>query len=222
MDFLLATFDKEQQQIEELDDDQQDTAVLYIYCNYKERLMQTPVNMIAGLLSQLIRYQRLIPEPLKRQYELFQKRGIRPDLNDLTSILQDQLKLYSRAFIVVDALDEYSDQDAAREAMINVLRKLQENSNLMVTSRSLPSIIEKFATATQMEIRAQEVDLRIYLKNEVNWLAPCVKKKTELKELVVDSIVEAVDGMFLLAQLYVCPSHKHRFSIDKITKHPPG
>lgn len=208
--------------MEESDDDQQDTAVLYIYCNYKERLMQTPINMIAGLLSQLIRYQRLIPEPLRRHYDRFQKRGVRPSLNDLSVVLQDQLKFCSRAFIVVDALDEYSDQDAARETIINVLRKLQENANLMVTSRSLPSIIEKFATATQMEIRAQEVDLRIYLENEVNWLAPCVKKKTELKELVIDSIVEAVDGMFLLAQLYVSSFSIHCFSIDKIAEHLPG
>lgn len=121
VDFLLATSNNEQQQIEESDEDQSDAVVLYTYCNYKERLMQTPINMIAGLLSQLIRHQRLIPEPLRRLYERFQKRGIRPDLNDLSSVLQDQLKLCSRAFIVVDALDEYSDQDTARETMINVL-----------------------------------------------------------------------------------------------------
>ncbi len=217
MDFLLATFDNEQQQIGESGEDQRDTAVLYIYCNYKERLMQTPINMIASVLSQLVRYQRFIPQPLRRHYDRYQKTGVRPDLNDLSSVLQDQLKLCSRAFIVVDALDEYSDMDAARETMVNVLRKLQESANLMVTSRSLPSIIEKFRTAIQIEIWAQEVDLRIYLEDEINSLAPCVRKKTDLKELVIDSIVEAVDGMFLLAQLYVCPYSNHSFAVENST-----
>lgn len=73
-----------------------------------------------------------------------------------------------------------------------------------------------------MEIRAQEVDLRIYLENEVNMLAPCVKKKTELKKLVIDSIVEAVDGMFLLAQLYVCPSYNRVCLIEKTAEHLSG
>ena len=118
-------------------------------------------------------------------------------------MLQEQLTLCSRAFIVVDALDEYSDRDAAREDIITVLRNLQTCANLMVTSRKLPSITESFANATQIEIRAQEADLRIYLEHEIDLLAPCVKRKAELKELVIESIVDAVDGMFLLAQLYV-------------------
>ena len=204
MDFLLATSEKEQYQVDKSDDDQQSSAALCVYCNYKERLLQTPVNMIGGLLSQLIRYKRLIPKMLRSHYDRFQKTRAHPNLDDLSLILQEQLKLCTRAFILVDALDEYSDRNAARESMINMLLKLQENANPMVTSRSLPSITEKFATATQLEIRAQEADLRIYLEHEVSMLAPCVRKKQDLKELVIGSIVEAVDGMFLLAQLYVC------------------
>ena len=217
MDFLLAAFDQEQQQLKKLDDDRQDTVVLYIYCNYKERLMQTPVNMIGSLLVQLIRYKRLIPKTLTRHYDRFHKTGARPDLTELSSVLQEQLELCARAFIVADAIDEYSDKDAAREIMINMLRKLQENANLIITSRHLPSITEQFASATQIEIRAQEADLRIYLEDEVNSLAPCVRRKTELRELVVGSIVEAVDGMFLLAQLYVRP-YRSLLHTNKIAK----
>ena len=205
MDFLFATFDQEQQHFEESADNQHSSAVLYVYCNYKERLQQTPVNIIGGLLSQLVRYNRLIPQQLRRLYDRFQKEGARPGLNELSPVLQEQLQLCARAYIVVDALDEYSDRDAARENMVDILLKLQEYANLLVTSRDLPSITEKFTTAPRIEIRAQETDLRIYLEIEVNSLAPCVKKKAELKELVISSIVEAVDGMFLLAQLYVCP-----------------
>ena len=205
MDFLFATFDQEQQHVENPADDQQIPAVLYIYCNYKECLLQTPVNIIGGLLSQLIRYNRLIPQQLRRYYDRFQRNGARPDLNELSSVLLEQLQICARAYIIVDALDEYSDRDAARKSIIDVLLKLQEYANLMVTSRDLPSITEKFKSAPRIEIRAQEIDLRNYLEIEANSLAPCVKRKTELKELVISSIIEAVDGMFLLAQLYVCP-----------------
>jgi len=205
LDFLLATFDKEQHQIDMSNDNQQNSAVFYIYCNYKERLLQTPVNMIGGLLSHLIWYMRLVPTTLRRHYDRFKKTGARPDLNDLSSTLHEQLELCTRAFILEDALDEYSDRDAARESIINMLLKLQDNANLMVASRSLPSIAEKFATVSQIEIRAQEADLRIYLEDEVSMLAPCVRKNQELQELVViGSIVEAVDSIFLLAQPYVC------------------
>ena len=205
VDFLFVAFDKEQQHIENSADVQQSSAVLYGYCDYKERLLQTPVNMIGGLLSQLIRYNRLIPQPLRRCYDRFQKTGARPDLNELSSILQKQLQLCAEAYIIVDALDEYSDRDSARENIIEALLKLQGFAYLMVTSRDLPSITEKFIAVPRIDIRAQETDLRIYLEIEANSLAPCVKKKAELKELVISSIVEAVDGMFLLAQLYVCP-----------------
>ena len=202
VDHLFESFNQIPPQGEKADP-QQDTAVLYIYCNYKERVVQTPVNIVASLLAQLIRYMSIIPKDLREYYDQFQKIGLRPDLKDLSSVLQDQLKTCSRAFIIVDALDEYSDRDAARAVVTAVLLNLQKHANLMVTSRKLPSITDTFVMATQVEIRAQEADLRIYLDEEVGLLAPCVRRKSELKALVIESIVTAVDGMFLLAQLYV-------------------
>ncbi|KAG6995821.1 hypothetical protein G7Y79_00041g077730 [Physcia stellaris] len=73
----------------------------------------------------------------------------------------------------------------------------------MLTSRPAVTVPDHFPKARHSEIRAREADVRRYVKSQIPMLAKCVRMKVELQKLIEDTIAEAVEGMFLLARLYV-------------------
>ncbi|KAH6707955.1 ankyrin repeat-containing domain protein [Leptodontidium sp. MPI-SDFR-AT-0119] len=148
--------------------------------------------LLAAALKQLVHGRPDIAGPVTRIYENYQKHNTRPSLNKIFKTLQSTYLAYSTVYLVVDTLDECSDHDGARTRLINRLRELQTTTSvrLMFTSRFIPEIEEKFAFDPVLNIRASDLDLRRYIAGQVS-------------RLLKYSITEAVNGMFLLAQLYV-------------------
>ena len=174
-----------------------DTAVVYIYCNYKMQIEQTPVNLVAGLLKQLLQHQDIVFDDVKGLYTRHLKKGTRPTLDEVFEMLQLEMHRYSQVFMVVDALDECSIENQVRQNLLSKLFTLQTSHNvsLMVTSRSIPEITQEFQDSLRLEIRASEEDVRKYLDGQMFRLASCVRRNIDLQEAIKESIVKAVDGM---------------------------
>ena len=73
----------------------------------------------------------------------------------------------------------------------------------MVTSRFIPHISRELRDPLCLEIRANDEDVHRYVQGHLNDLARCVMGNVQLQESIVDSIVNVVDGMFLLARLHM-------------------
>ena len=102
-----------------------DIAVVYIYCNYKMQLDQTPVNLVvASLLKQLLQQLGVISGDLKSLYCRHLKNETRPTLNEVFEVLQSEINKYPRVFVVVDALDECPVENRVRPELLSKLYAL--------------------------------------------------------------------------------------------------
>jgi len=176
--------------------------VAYIFCNYKSQADQSVNTLLAAILKQLVQTQPVMAEQVIRLYDSHSVKRTRPSLDEIFTALQSACK-YSRVYIVVDALDECTDQEGARSRLLAKLRKLQHGSNicLMVTSRFIPDIEQEFRSALKLEVRASDEDVRRYVAGQIPYLPKCIQRDDEMKSLVQGKIVKAVDGMYVLSYL---------------------
>ncbi|MCJ1470533.1 hypothetical protein MMC07_009179 [Pseudocyphellaria aurata] len=179
--------------------------VAYVYCNYKRQVEQNAAELLAAILKQLVQARPSIAEPVQHLHEQHAGRGTKPSLEEIFGALRAVLANYSSAYIAVDALDECPDQDGTRRQFLAKLRDLQSGTDLRLfaTSRFIPDIVGKFGAALMLEIRASDEDVRRFVTDQIHRLPRCIQRDDTLQNIVQEKIVQAVDGMFLLARLYV-------------------
>ncbi|EHK19737.1 uncharacterized protein TRIVIDRAFT_132539, partial [Trichoderma virens Gv29-8] len=177
----------------------------YIYFNYKRRDEQTIYSLLASLLKQLAEYQSSLPKVLQDLYDRHKTKRTRPSIEELAHALHSVAAIYSRVFIVVDALDECESSDGRRSKLLSEIFALQDKcgANLLVTSRIITDITETFHSVPTLEVRATEEDIRKYLSSNMFQLPQFVLHNPILQEQIITSILEVVQGMFLLAQLHL-------------------
>ncbi|KAH4217774.1 hypothetical protein HBH70_194640 [Parastagonospora nodorum] len=180
-----------------------DIGVAYMYCNYKRQADQTTSSLLAAMLKQLVQDRPSIAKPLWSLYDHHEVRRTRPSVEEMLGALQSVLVDYSRIYVVIDALDECVHDD--RRELLSKLRNLQSKTGLrlMATSRFIPDIVEEFNGLPKLEVRADDADVKRYVAGQIKRLPGCVRRDDALQKLVQNKIVQAVDGMFLLARLHV-------------------
>lgn len=144
--------------------------IAYLYCNFRRSYEQRIDDLLASILKQLVEKQPSLPEPLNNLYDRYNTRRTRPPLDELLRVLQSVTALYSRMFIIVDALDECQAND--RKALISRIFNLQTmcNINFFATSRFIPAIVENFRDSSSLEIRATKGDIERYLESHIEQL----------------------------------------------------
>lgn len=124
----------------------------------------------------------------------------RPSLTDYSKLLvQMAQKHLDKFFIVVDALDECSEQ--GRNPFISELEKLR--ANVFITTRPIPDILDRFQKASQIDVRTNEKDVEKYLASEIQAhtrLVRLTKGDPDLAKDIVNHITQKSSGMYV----YVC------------------
>jgi hypothetical protein len=120
--------------------------IAYIYCNFRRQDEQKIDDLLASLLKQLAESQPSLPSTVKDLYDRHKTKRPRPSLDEISESLQAVTALYSRVFIVIDALDECQVSHSCRTKLLLEMFSLQAKygANLFITSRFLPEITEKF------------------------------------------------------------------------------
>lgn len=171
------------------------SAVIYAYCYYKERSQQSLPNFLGGLLKQLLFLRKAVTAEVKALYEKHQGRDQNVTLADISNLLQAELRRYRKVFIIVDALDEYSENQNDCNSLLAELERLRKYSNMMLTSRFVAPYDHAFCGASRVTIAAKDRDVRKYLESQIPTLPRFVKANLELQELIIQTITEAVEGM---------------------------
>ncbi|OBT60884.1 hypothetical protein VE03_09675 [Pseudogymnoascus sp. 23342-1-I1] len=179
--------------------------IAYLYCNFRRRDEQKIYDLLASLLKQLAQALDPLPGFLKSLYDKHKSKQTQPTLDEILQALESAATLYTKVFIIVDALDECLVTGSHRSKFLSRIFDFQEKSgsSLFMTSRHLPEITEIFRGYVSLEIRALESDVRRYVDGHISNLPSFVRRSPELQEEVKTGIVEAVNGMFLLAQLHL-------------------
>lgn len=113
-------------------------------------------------------------------------------------ILDDLFQIYNQITLVVDALDECDKN--TRSAFIDILHKLVDKSpkplKVFISSRRDRDITHCFEKGPNLYIRAVDNrdDIALFVNNEVGkfWQEEI---KSELKQLICDTLVEKSEGM---------------------------
>jgi hypothetical protein len=143
-----------------------------------------------------------IPKTTKQLYDFYKGKGTQASIEEITTELRIIVGLYSRVFIVVDALDEYHASDY--EGLIEFLSAVftlqsQGPVKIFATSRYIPEIASQFDGDVTKEIRAQDEDVVQYVDGQIpKLLRPTISKHaSNLKDTVRQEIVKAADGMWV-------------------------
>ncbi|KAJ7488007.1 hypothetical protein FB451DRAFT_1025328, partial [Mycena latifolia] len=183
----------------------ENTGVAVIYLNHKENEIQSPSNLLASLWRQLV-FRRVISMEVQQLYEKHREPRTRPSLADFHRILSSIVAEYSKVFLIVDALDEYPEDN--RKILLNNLSNLGPNINLMLTSRPHINLSAAFndSDTQTLKIRAKADDMGRYVIAQINkseQLSKHLEVHPGLREQVASLCVARSDGMFLLAKLHI-------------------
>jgi hypothetical protein len=176
-----------------------DFGLAYIYFSYKSQ-SRGLLDLLCAILKQLAAKKEAIAELIQRLYDEHWKKNTRPSVDRIFETLKSACALYSRVYLVIDALDEaHNDQCIPLGHKLEDLRE-KIDLHLLVTSRFIPVIEHWFASVPKLEIRASNEDVRCYVASQVTHLPSCIQNSEELKMLVSTKISEAVDGMYVVFQ----------------------
>ena len=179
--------------------------IAYVYCNFRRKDEQKINDLLASLLKQLAERQGILPATVKSLYNQHKVAKTRPSLGEITTILQAVAAMYSRVFIVVDALDECQTTSACRTEFLSEIfdlqAKLKCGVNFFATSRFIPEITDKFEDSMSLEIQASEQDVRRYVDGHISHLPSFVGRSPDLQEEIKTKIVKAVDGMYVVPHI---------------------
>ena len=178
--------------------DSETTRTLCIYCNHKEQSEQTPVNLIASLLKQLIQDGHRVHDSLNALYKRHGLRSTRPSLGEISELIRQEFGLYRQIFVVVDALDECQEYNGYRSRLIEELQRIT-GVNLMITSRPHLDIHDSFPDIMLLEVRASDEDLCAYINARMgrDKLSKNVKGHKDLQDDIRKTVVANASGMYV-------------------------
>jgi hypothetical protein len=99
--------------------------IAYPYCNFRRRDEQKAKDLLASLLNQLSQGRSSLPDNIKAFYNHHKDKRTRPSFNEISRTLQSVATMYSRAFIIVDVLDECQVSDGCRSRFLSEIFNLQ-------------------------------------------------------------------------------------------------
>ena len=146
------------------------TAIIYVFFDYKDEKNQSVSAILANLLRQLLEHLQHIPQEVQSFYG---SRFVDPNQNNSTieqwiALIELLCKKFCRSFLIVDALDECPELDEnsneARAKMFSSILRLSKSAHVFLTSRPSVDVAAEIPGCMTLSIRARYSDLRSYLK----------------------------------------------------------
>jgi Cdc6-like AAA superfamily ATPase len=173
--------------------------IAYIYCNFRRQEEQKIDDLLTSLLKQLSESQPSLPVTVTELYNRHKTKRTRPSLEEVSRSLQAVTALYSRVFLIVDALDECQVSNSCRQRFLSEIFSLQANHgvNFYATSRFIPEVTTKFQGNISLEICASKEDIGRYLEAHMRHLSAFDDWNRQLQDEIKTAIADAVDGMYV-------------------------
>ncbi|KAL4877133.1 hypothetical protein BJY04DRAFT_230933 [Aspergillus karnatakaensis] len=183
-----------------------DAHVLYLFCSYQPQQDQDAESLMLCLLRQLVSGQERIPPHINSMFRKHNRQRTRPSLSEISEAFLAAAKITSKAFVIIDALDElYAADYTGCHRLIEQMAHLQKHAALdfMVTSRFNMDIMSHLLDIQELEIHAQPNDVLCYINERIPFLKAKVADNADIEEAIRESVANAADGIFLQAHLYM-------------------
>ena len=171
---------------------------VYFYFDYRQQSEQTPFQLVACLLKQILSTYSGVPSAAAGLYKRLKDGKGLPSWEELTQIFVKICSESDDLFLVLDALDE-SDENANRNPILSgVLDHLiRRPVRLFVTSRShCLDINSTFEGCTQITVEATDSDVRAFVDRKIKEsrrMSTVINGG--LREEIVQAIVDKSQGM---------------------------
>ncbi|KAL1793099.1 hypothetical protein ACET3X_008081 [Alternaria dauci] len=182
---------------------QHDVAFAYFYFSFSDVRKQNYTNMLLSMVVQLSR-KRSVHPLLSTAHS--QAPSQKPSAEVLESILLALLKESKLSYLVVDALDECSEDQ--REQILEGFRRITQSlpeTRLLITSRKEADIEDLLSswrvTRFAIGIESVNADIDLYVKNALDTDRKLVKLPSTTKKEIEDEFRKKSDGMFRWAAL---------------------
>ncbi|KAJ4348089.1 uncharacterized protein N0V89_009461 [Didymosphaeria variabile] len=192
--------------IEHLENKKDGSACLFIFFDHSQKNIQTPYNVTANLLKQLVQQRSGLSEQVRRMYSDFRHLNTPPSTPELLKNINQEIKRFARVRLVVDGLDECPAHvsNNSRAAFLNMIRSLTPDTSLLFTARA--SNYEEHNLGDVIELRYAPTDQDLHRYLRVQLQNHCAFNEI-LARADHDQLVEATashaKGMILLARLHV-------------------
>jgi hypothetical protein len=183
-------------------------ALAYIYFEYTHQL--TRLTFLGSLLEQLARMLQALPTALMTLYEHNTKLRLQPFVGELQVLLREVISKFGRCFIVVDGLDECTDDEGMRTFLLETLTELRQSScvNILAMTRDVQRIRDHFSAENclEIEVEAPDHDIGIYLDDRIPRVIPRLADDLGLCQKIKTEIIAAAGGMYVICSLYLITS----------------
>ncbi|SPJ88930.1 related to ankyrin 3 [Fusarium torulosum] len=189
--------------------EQTNRAATFFFCDNKVANRNTAVNILRGLLTQLVSHQkdlvdRIVVEWRQKSSQLFQDSSF----NTLWKVFQDMIMAsnFHTIYCIIDALDECEDNSLA--ILLKKFKKLSQCSKVSSTklkliclSRRFPERIpESLDSFTKVELdmmTAGKEDVRRFISERISDLSRTKKFTSRMRKRVEEVFQEKSEGTFL-------------------------
>jgi hypothetical protein len=188
-------------------------SMAYFYFDFRNAGKQGPQDLVCSLLTQLSAHSATRCDILSNLYSDHDKGKNQPSDSDLTECLKEMLALPDQlpTYLIMDALDESPNTPgipSPREKVLRLVEELVElclpNLRICVTSRPEIDIRNMLEPLTSRRVSlhdesGQEEDIADYVRSVVYSKSEQIMRRwrTEDKELVIKSLSERADGMYV-------------------------
>jgi hypothetical protein len=170
--------------------------VAVVYLDHKASTeTHSAANLLAAVWQQLI-LAKPVSSGVRELYERHHAQGTRASLEEVCSMTNGAIQEFCRVCVVVDALDEYPEED--REILLRCLWSLGPAVGLLLTSRPHININHVIPNIDTIHIQASEGDIRKYVDGRIeksSRLSKHIKNSSSLRESIEEKIVKGSDGM---------------------------
>jgi hypothetical protein len=194
-------------------------SMAYFYFDFRNANKQFLRDLLPSFLTQLSARSRPRFDILSKLYSDHDNGKSQPSDRDLTKCLEDMLLLPDRhpIYLIIDALDESSITSgisSARETVLQFLKELVDlglpNLHICVTSRPEIDIRNAIEPLTSLRVSlhdqtGQKEDIADYVRSIVYSNSDTFMKrwKNEDKEIVIKTLAERADGMYVNRYIFV-------------------
>jgi len=188
-------------------------SMAYFYFDFRDVNKQRPCDLVGSLLAQLSAHSAPRYDILSNLYLAHDEGKKQPSDNDLVECLKKMLALPDQhpTYLIIDALDESPNTPgipSPRERVLQLVKELVEicvpNLHICVTSRPEVDIRMVLEPLTSRRVSlhdqsGQKDDIEDYVRSIVYSSSEQIMKRwrTEDKELVIKTLSERADGMWV-------------------------
>jgi hypothetical protein len=190
--------------------------IAFICCNYIDQAKQTVSNLVSSLLKQMVQHRWAISDNVNSFYQCHRRESTHPTLDQITCVLQSEIRTYPKVFIVVDALDECREDDGTRVRLL-LTRGLDINSKDL-DGRTPLSFAAQYGHEEVVKLLLVRDDLSVNLTDSIGW-APLFFAARYGHEAVVQLLLARGDIDADLKDFYGCTplssaaEHRHEAAV---------